>query len=87
MIPVGVAVVFLAYTTGIWGYCLVRGYNVPFTALFKSTWPGSGSAPGIASPQAIAGLGQATSGALGITTTPPTPNAQPTPAQQITGQG
>ena len=39
MIPIGVAVVWLSYTTGIWSYCLVRGYNVKFTQLFKATWP------------------------------------------------
>ena len=44
MIPVGVGIVFLAYTTGIWGYCLVRGYNVKFTQLFAATWPGSTTA-------------------------------------------
>lgn len=40
MIPIGVGIVFAAYTTGIWGYCLVRGYNVKFTQLFAQTWPG-----------------------------------------------
>ena len=33
-------IVWAGYTVGIWGYCLVRGYNVPFTMLFKTTWPG-----------------------------------------------
>ncbi len=50
MIPVGVGIVFLAYTTGIWGFCLVRGYNVKFTQLFGTTWPGSStSKPGTVS--------------------------------------
>jgi len=40
MIPVGVGIVFLAYTAGMWGYCLVRGLNVKFTQLFAATWPG-----------------------------------------------
>jgi hypothetical protein len=39
MIPVGMAIMFLAYTAGLWGFCLVRGYNVPFTSLFATTWP------------------------------------------------
>lgn len=43
MIPIGVGIVFAAYATGIWGYCLVRGYNVKFTQLFAATWPGSQS--------------------------------------------
>lgn len=44
---------FAAYTLGIWGYCLVRGYNVPFTSMFGQTWPGtqiSGSATLVPSP-------------------------------------
>lgn len=41
MIVIGLASVFLGYTIGIWGYCLVRGYNVPFMALFKGVWPGA----------------------------------------------
>lgn len=32
---------FAAYTLGLFGYCLVRGYNVPFTSMFGQTWPGS----------------------------------------------
>ncbi len=39
MIPIGVAVAWAGYTVGIWGYCLVRGYDVPFTGLFRSVWP------------------------------------------------
>lgn len=34
------AVVFLAYTAGIWGFCLVKGYDVTVPQLFKTTWPG-----------------------------------------------
>jgi hypothetical protein len=41
MIPVGVALVFGGYTVGIWGYCLVKGYDVGFRQLFASTWPGA----------------------------------------------
>ncbi len=41
MIAVGVGVLFSAYTLGIWGYCLVKSYNVPFPALFHATWPGA----------------------------------------------
>lgn len=40
MVPIGMAMVFAGYTVGIWGYCLVRGYNVTFTQLFATTWPG-----------------------------------------------
>jgi len=44
VIPVGVGIVFLAYTAGMFGYVLVRGYNVKFTQLFSATWPGGGPA-------------------------------------------
>ena len=68
MIPVGVGIVFLAYTTGIWVFCLVRGYNVKFTQLFSATWPGSTTAkPGTvtstsAPPPPRAGAGPAPRG-------------------------
>jgi hypothetical protein len=43
MIPIGMAVVFLAYTGGIWGFCLVRGYDVTLPDLFNGqAWPGTG---------------------------------------------
>jgi hypothetical protein len=38
--PLGIAVVFAGYTIGLWGYCLIRSYDVTFGQLFKSTWPG-----------------------------------------------
>lgn len=43
MTAIGMGLAFGAYTLGLWGYCLVRGYNVPFTALFAQTWPGTQS--------------------------------------------
>lgn len=41
MTGIGMGLMFGAYTLGIWGYCLVRGYNVPFTSMFGQTWPGA----------------------------------------------
>lgn len=41
MIPIGLGMVFLSYTAGIWGFCLIRGYDVPFMKLFAATWPGA----------------------------------------------
>ena len=70
MIPIGLGLAWAGYTLGIWGYCLVRDYNVPFTGLFRTTWPGAtGSAPGTVSAAAQ-----------------PTPTGQLTQAQQLTGQ-
>jgi hypothetical protein len=40
MTPIGMGLTFAAYTLGLWGYCLTRSYDVPFSALFKPTWPG-----------------------------------------------
>jgi len=40
MVALGVGTFWAGYTLALWGYCLVRGYDVPFTALFHSTWPG-----------------------------------------------
>jgi len=37
---IGIGMVFGAYALGMWGYCLVRGYNVTFPQLFGQTWPG-----------------------------------------------
>lgn len=50
MVPIGVAMVWGAYTVGLWGYCLVRGYDVTFMQLFKGQWPaGSSSSKGTSS--------------------------------------
>jgi len=60
MIAVAVGgVTFAGYTLGIWGYCLVRGYDVTFSALFHPTWPagGGGSASGTAPLPADPGTG------------------------------
>lgn len=40
MVALGVGTMWAGYSIALWGYCLVRGYDVPFTALFRSTWPG-----------------------------------------------
>jgi hypothetical protein len=40
MTAIGVGVAFLGYAGGVWGYCLIRGYNVTGPQLFRLTWPG-----------------------------------------------
>jgi hypothetical protein len=40
VIPVGLGLCWAGYTLGIWGYCLLQGYNVTFAQLFGATWPG-----------------------------------------------
>jgi hypothetical protein len=44
MVAIGLAAVWAGYAVTLYGYCLVRGYDVPFTALFRATWP-AGSTP------------------------------------------
>lgn len=41
MVPIGMGIIWAGYTLGIYGYCLVKDYDVQFPALFKATWPGS----------------------------------------------
>jgi hypothetical protein len=35
------ALLWGGYTIGLWGYCLVRGYDVTFPQLFAMQWPKS----------------------------------------------
>lgn len=48
MTALGLGAAWAAYTVGIWGYCLVRGYNVTFTSLMAGSWTsyGGGVIPG-----------------------------------------
>jgi hypothetical protein len=41
MVALGLGTFWLGYAVSIYGYCLVRGYNVTFTDLFHSAWPGT----------------------------------------------
>jgi hypothetical protein len=44
MTAIGVGVAFLGYAAGVWGYCLIRGYNVTGPQLFRLVWPGPAKA-------------------------------------------
>ena len=39
MVAVAFGILWAAYAVGIWGYCLVRGYDVSFTGMFGGQWP------------------------------------------------
>lgn len=40
MTAVGIAMVFVGYSLTLYGWILLRGYDIPFTSLFnKSPWP------------------------------------------------
>jgi hypothetical protein len=58
MVAIGVALVWAGYTVGLWGYCLVQGYDVPFSGLFGKAWPGGPAAsPAAPLPAADPGVG------------------------------
>jgi hypothetical protein len=72
MIAIGFGLAWAAYAAGMWGYCLVKDYNVTFPDLFKATWPGAVSA----------GTGQGTVSSQVV----PSPTGQPSAASTLTGQ-
>lgn len=39
MTGVAIGVIFLSYGFGLWGYCLLKDYDVNLYQLFSSTWP------------------------------------------------
>jgi len=39
MPAIGIALLWAAYSAGLWGYCLMRGYNVTPKQLLSTTWP------------------------------------------------
>lgn len=40
MLAVGMAMVFAGYTIGLYGWILVKGYDIPFISLFnRQSWP------------------------------------------------
>lgn len=44
MVVIGMGVFLAAYAVGMWGFCLVNGYDVPFSGMWGTTWPGGGQA-------------------------------------------
>lgn len=41
MVAIGMGLVFAGYWVTLWGYCLIRGYNVPFMSMAGFSWPGA----------------------------------------------
>lgn len=40
MTAVGIGMVFVGYTVALYGWILVRGYDIPFTTMFNTDpWP------------------------------------------------
>jgi hypothetical protein len=44
MLALSMGLIALAYTGGLWAYCLLRGYNITVGELFSSTWPSAKAA-------------------------------------------
>lgn len=42
MVAIGMGLLFAGYAVALYGYCLIRGYNVTFADVFKPAWPGAG---------------------------------------------
>ena len=72
MVPIGLGLAWAGYAVFMWGYSLVRDYDVTIPDLFKATWPGPLSGKG--------GPGTVSSQVL------PTRTGQPTRAQRYLGQ-
>lgn len=43
MAALGLGTIWAGYYLFMYGYCLVRGYDVTLGQMMHSTWPGSGS--------------------------------------------
>jgi hypothetical protein len=39
MAALGIGIVWVAYTTGLYGWCLFKGYDITPKDLLSSTWP------------------------------------------------
>ena len=73
MVAIGMALIFAGYAVSIWGYCLVRGYDVSFGNVFSSKWPGaqvSQNTPGQVLRPGSHKLGQYAPGTSTTTTNP-----------------
>lgn len=82
MIAVGVGLVWAGYSFGLWGYCLIRGYDVTLTELVNPVhvyqhWP-----PPIAPPTVIIPTGSPAT--LPKAGTPGTGPTNPAPGVTVT---
>lgn len=55
VVAIGMGLVWIGYAVGMYGYCLVRGYDVPFMQVFKATWTAPGAGEGSLGPVKPAG--------------------------------
>jgi hypothetical protein len=52
MFALGLGVLYLGYTVTLYGYILIKGYDVSFAEMFVGTWPPA-SGPGAAGENAV----------------------------------
>lgn len=39
MFALGLGTLWVGYTVGLYGYCLIRGYDISFLEMFAGPWP------------------------------------------------
>ncbi len=39
MIAIGFIIIWTGYSAALWGYCLIRGYDITVKQLMSTTWP------------------------------------------------
>lgn len=44
MFALGMGVLFIGYSVGLYGYCVIRGYDVAFLEMFVGPWPPTAAA-------------------------------------------
>jgi hypothetical protein len=90
MLPVGMLLMWAGYSVSLWGWCLIRGYDVTLGQLMSPTHPygsGKGQAwpPPLMSPDVIfpGGRNTGASAAPGAATSAPGKKGTPQPANRI----
>lgn len=73
MFALGLGVLYIGYSVGLYGYCVIRGYDISFVEMFVGPWPptvGASTAPQF---KAVNPLGSSVLTGPGITSPDQTP--------------
>lgn len=57
MVAIGMGLVFVGYAVGMYAYCLIRGYDVPFRQVFTSRWSSPAAGEGVIGPAKLPAAG------------------------------
>jgi hypothetical protein len=57
MVVIGMGLVFAGYWVGLYGYTLIRGYDVSFIQMARPQWPGATAAAKTPAPAKTTGPG------------------------------